>query len=367
MKEEFVCSFCGKELTEDTAHEFSGRVMCSHCFELRTSICNHCGKVMWKDRAYGDNDILICETCFENYYSTCEDCGRLLHNDDAYYFDESDYPYCRQCYDKINSYAIKSYNYKPELIFYGSGDLFIGVELEIDKGGESNENAKVLLDIANQSWEHIYCKHDGSINDGFEIVSHPMSLDYHINRMNWEEVFNEAVSMYYRSHQTSTCGLHLHVNRSAFGDSEEEQEDVISRIVFFVENHWNELMKFSRRSEATMNRWASRYGISTTAKDTYKNAKDRCMGRYVAVNIENIDTVEFRLFKGTLCYKTFVATLQLVYEICRFAIQMTDKGMESLSWSEFVSKLPDEKTELIEYLKAKRLYVNELTEEGEDM
>ena len=71
-----------------------------------------------------------------------------------------------------------------------------------------------------------------------------------------------------------------------------------------------------------MNRWASRYGISTTAKDTYKNAKDKRMGRYVAVNLENYSTIEFRIFKGTLCYKNFIATLQLIYEICRFALQI---------------------------------------------
>ena len=96
-----------------------------------------------------------------------------------------------------------------------------------------------------------------------------MTLDYHTNTMNWEEVFEKALSMGYRSHQTQTCGLHIHVNRLAFGKSSENQEDVISRIVYFVENHWNELLKFSRRTEANINRWASRYGISTTAKDTY--------------------------------------------------------------------------------------------------
>ena len=194
-----------------------------------------------------------------------------------------------------------------------------------------------------------------------------MTLEYHTNNMNWLDIFESAISMEYRSHQTSTCGLHVHVNRSAFGETAERQEDVISRIVYFVENHWNELLKFSRRTEANINRWASRYGISTTAKDTYKNAKDKHMGRYVAVNLENYNTIEFRIFRGTLRYKTFIATLQLVHEICRFAVQLDDKKMEGLSWSEFVSLIPSDKPELIDYLKSKRLYINEITEESEDM
>ena len=137
--------------------------------------------------------------------------------------------------------------------------------------------------------------------------------------------------------------------------------------MFFVESHWNELLKFSRRTEANINRWASRYGISTTAKDTYKNAKDKHMGRYVAVNLENCNTIEFRIFRGTLNYKTFVATLQLIDEICYHAINSTDKMLEAMSWSEFVSGILAKKAELIEYLKLKRLYVNEPSEETEEM
>ena len=105
----------------------------------------------------------------------------------------------------------------------------------------------------------------------------------------------------------------------------------------------------------------------TTAKDTYKNAKDKRMGRYVAVNLENYNTIEFRIFRGTLNYKTFIATLQLIDEICFNAIQLSDKEMEGMSWSSFVTMILPKKAELIEYLKAKRLYVNEPTEDMEVM
>jgi len=240
--------------------------------------------------------------------------------------------------------------------------------LEIDKGGEEHSNAQNLLDIANKNEERIYCKHDGSINDGFEMVSHPMTLDYHINNMNWLDVFEKAVEMDYRSHNTSTCGLHIHCSRSAFGKDYEQQEQAIGRVVFFVERHWNELVKFSRRTLDNLNHWAAKYAtISSTTEETYKKAKDKRMGRYVAVNLENYNTIEFRLFRGTLRYKTFLATLQLVDEICYCAINMTDKEMEDLSWSDFVSRILPKKYELIEYLKSKRLYVNDAVTESEEM
>ena len=193
------------------------------------------------------------------------------------------------------------------------------------------------------------------------MVSHPMSLEYHTNIMNWQKVFNKAIEMDYRSHNTSTCGLHIHVSRSAFGNTYEQQEITIGRVVFFVEKHWNELVKFSRRNIENLNRWAARYAtISCTTEETYKKAKDRHMGRYVAVNLENHSTIEFRLFRGTLRYRTFLATLQLVDEICNCAINMTDWELEHMSWSDFVSRILPKKSELIEYLKEKRLYVNEI-------
>ena len=43
---------------------------------------------------------------------------------------------------------------------------------------------------------------------------------------------------------------------------------------------------------------------------------------------------------------------------------IADEQFKAMTWSEFVSNLTH--TELIEYLKSKRLYVNEITEtEGE--
>ena len=361
-----TCSNCGAVLTEESKREFDGLVLCDDCLNNMTVTCVDCGTRMWNDDSYGTSETVLCNRCYDNNYTTCEDCGRLLYRDDAYY-DDDDYPYCYECYQKFNNNPIKSYNYKPEPIFYGSGPLFMGVELEIDKGGERSDNAESILHEANKEDYTLYAKHDGSIEYGFELVSHPMSLDYHLNMMNWRGVFAEALDLGYRSHQTSTCGLHIHVNRSAFGNTYEEQEDAIGRVVYFVESHWNELLKFSRRTEANINRWASRYGISTTAKDTYKNAKDKHMGRYVAVNLENCNTIEFRIFRGTLNYKTFVATLQLIDEICYHAINSTDKMLETMSWSEFVSGILPKKAELIEYLKLKRLYVNEPAEETEEM
>ena len=80
------------------------------------------------------------------------------------------------------------------------------------------------------------------------------------------------------------------------------------------------------------------------------------MGRYAAVNLENDATIEMRIFRGTLKYNTFIATLQMVDEICKVAISLSDEFVQSLTW---LKGIADDKQELINYLKEKRLYVNE--------
>lgn len=71
-----------------------------------------------------------------------------------------------------------------------------------------------------------------------------------------------------------------------------------------------------------------------------------------------------RLSSATLKRNTFIATLQLVNEICNVAISMSDESLQKLSWSKFVSNIRD--SELIQYLKERNLYINEMVEETEE-
>ena len=362
MKEELICSHCGELIEDEDYGHINGEVICSDCIERYCTTCERCGALIWDSDSYGDDYTVLCRSCYENHYTRCYECDTLIHNDDSYEYD-GEY-YCRECYDNVCcGDSIHDYNYKPEPIFYGDGKRYFGVELEIDIGGKDCAYADEILAIANDSDEHIYIKSDGSLNDGMEIVTHPMTLDYH-KEFCWKDIMRKAVTLGYRSHQTSTCGLHVHVNRNSFGETSQEQEEVISRILYFVEHHWLELLKFSRRSEATMNRWAARYGYESTPKAIMDKAKKNCCGRYAAVNLCNYHTVEFRMFRGTLKHNTMIAALQLVNEICNAAFSMSDEEMQRLSWSEFVSVLDE--PELIQYLKERNLYINEKVEESEE-
>ena len=196
---EYTCKFCGEKLTAENAYEHDGKTMCITCFNSKTELCNHSGERICLYNNAGSGSLVLCTNCFENHYTYCEECGRLIHNDCVCYENGSDIPYCSSCYDDLFEKTIKNYSYKPEPIFYGVNDLFMGVELEIDMAGEDNSNAEDVIRSANSEDEHIYCKHDGSLEEGFEIVSHPMTLEYHKSEMLWNDIMNTAVELGYSS------------------------------------------------------------------------------------------------------------------------------------------------------------------------
>ena len=364
----FVCDICGHERPWDERAEFDGQNLCADCLDAHTVLCVECGGRIWSDDNAGRRDEPLCQDCYDDNYTSCCRCGRQLREDQAYYESSDEYderPYCSQCYAALDKdQSIHHYYYKPKAVFHGEGPRFFGVELEIDGAGERASHALALLNIANRNGDCAYIKHDGSLNDGLEIVTHPMSLEYHLREMPWEALCRKAVSLGYLSHRTSTCGLHVHVSRSAFGETEAAQEAAIARVLYFFERHWEELLKFSRRTPRQLERWAARYGYKEQPMEILDFAKKGYHGgRYTCVNLQNADTVEFRMFRGTLKPNTIFAALELLDQLCDMAVSLSDGELKAVPWTSFVSGIPAERRpELVQYLKERRLYVNEPVE-----
>jgi len=207
---------------------------------------------------------------------------------------------------------IKSYNYNPkEFILHKIGsedDLYLGVELEIDGGGEDEEKAKHVNSCMNREHENVYCKHDGSLNNGFEIVTHPCTLEYH-KELEYDELFSWLIKNKYRSHDTSTCGLHVHINRTYFGNDKLSQDLCISKLLYLFEKYWDKVELVARRSS---NKYARRFLLEEDETPIDLYAKSQASDKYGAINLKHKDTVEIRIFKGTLNYNTFISTLEFV-------------------------------------------------------
>ena len=334
-------------------------MVCKYCREHGSyHQCEDCGDWFLNEDMRGDdNDIWVCDYCYDESWYTCNNCECLVHADDVH--EINDCYYCETCAEEIEdeNETIHDYSYKPDPDFYHTQEdfthgtpLYMGVELEVDKGEDPQKLAEELQGNVSE----IYCKHDGSLEDGVEIVSHPCTLAYHTDELDWEWIRKKCCEYGFTSHDAGTCGLHVHVNRDFFGNNQNEIDLNIAKVVLLVNRFWeSHMIPFSRRTEEQLNHWASKNEITLEDDDndaTLANkARDlRNKGRYYAVNLRNANTIEFRLFRGTLKASTFNATLQFVDTLCRFAKELNINDINKTTWEDIFRDVdyPD----LIDYL-----------------
>ncbi len=239
--------------------------------------------------------------------------------------------------------TIRRYNYIPnEWIYHNTKEetnpLYLGVELEIDKGGESEIVSDYITDKL--GGENCYVMHDGSLNDGLEITTFPCSLNYH-KSLCYQELFKDLVRKGYKSHNTTTCGLHVHVDRKYLGKTNTEIDLTIAKILYLMEKHWDNFGIIARRKNSD---YANRYGEEYTNKDSslfnvLTVAKmDAMQGyKYRALNLIHENSIEFRLFKGTLKYESFIATLEFVSNLVDIAKDTTIDNINSITFDEILN------------------------------
>lgn len=332
IENEFIpCDICGDYVHENDAFTLqNGDCVCRYCSVYQCVNCEDCGDLIRNSDNYGDEGVPLCEGCRE-YYATCYDCGNLVHDNDINHHNGD--CYCDDCIESHRR-VLHDYGYRPNPIFHGESakGLYYGVELEVDDGNDRDECCERLQELT----EDVYLKYDGSLNDGIEIVSHPCTLEYHLETLKWRELIDVCLGYDYRSHSAGTCGLHVHVSKQALGYNDDERDLNIAKIMLFVDRNWDNMVKFSRRSYSSLERWAKRVAIDYTDTDTVQDlihkAKNSYYDRYTAVNIGNRNTVEFRMFRGTLNINTFRATLQLLDSIINACINTDLIDLHRLTW-----------------------------------
>lgn len=309
----------------------NSQYMCIGCAEDVATKCACCGRwhmegIIYVDSGWAYRGQHICPECAEDEgIYCCYSCG--CYGDDVRYSEYHDADYCEDCMP--DNGVIQEYGKTDSLPFIGEdNELHMGVELEIDDGGFDGNNAEELLDILDVRYAE--AKADGSISDGFELVSSPATLEAHLTMINWEKAMDRAIDMGYRSHNPGTCGLHIHIDRDYL--SPLLKEDYEERFAMLFANNVEWIKKFSRRNSYSYCEITNEMVIKTTpreAKTIGSKAKPVKCGRYLAINYQTgLDTIEFRIFRGTLRYNTFVATLQFVQMFCDYVKYM---GMEELA------------------------------------
>ena len=385
------CFECG-EVLEDRAKMYyigGGEYICEECQETYYIYCDNCSALTYEDDIVpvNNNDQYVCESCANHYYRcdhcdglfsdyhitvntlqitlcngcyndhyfTCEGCGDVYHQHNDEYING----YCSSCADDQRA-CILSYSHKPNPIFFG-GDRGYGLEVEIDDGDDKQDAARDIIDVGG---DHIYLKEDGSLSyTGFEIVTHPATLDYHVNHFPWAEICEAALSYGYRSHDTDTCGLHIHASRSLFGDTAMEQDLTIAKVILLIDRWYDtKIVNFARRDINKMQQWAGKPNADIRPgdgdADAVNKSKKSADSRYKAINLQNYRTIEFRFFRGTLKRDTIIANIQWVDTIINYCKATPLKDLFSTTWDDVFSNTGHE--ELTNYLKQRDLIEEEI-------
>jgi len=326
----------------------------------------------------------------KNAYTYCEICGVRHEKNNV---NNGVCSYCSKQITRYNldpnllkdyKYDVHDHDHKQSLEFLTTPKdiddkkLFLGVELEIDSNylsedndgnpcgcGDENcdecndyenrdstdhrQNANIILhSINNKKPSNVLGKWDGSLDSGFEIVSQPATLNAHLDLVNWQNGFKTITDMGYSSHDLGTCGLHVHINRDFFGDNKTTQNYNGAKIVYLLEKYWDKFVVFTRRKTSQLDRWAKRgnakhdYDKNDTKTSTMltnafqKNYYDN-RDKYVALNTLHNATFELRIFRGTLNYNTFVATLQFVDNLARLVKKTPLSRLTDLAFEDIVN------------------------------
>lgn len=267
---------------------------------------------------------------------TCNHCGSLFKVSDELCIEDS--YMCETCRDR--KFVTAYHRNIPRLSFKGESKdgLYYGLEIELDGGGERDSNATRLMSYFNNyntKDMYCYCSHDGSLNDGFEMITMPATYDYHKSlEGQYEKAFKDMVSLGYRGHDTTTAGIHVHFSREYYEDNEEEN---VMKLLFLVEKFWDEIIIFSRRD------YNKSKGYMKKIDDDYEsfidcwNKKQFHDGHYYAVNITNEDTIELRMFRSTLNVNTLMATLDFVDKLVRAAKEMSSYDLQRIEFEDLLT------------------------------
>jgi hypothetical protein len=238
--------------------------------------------------------------------ATCND--EIDLNNDSYTYDDCDDIICQDCNENRGSANILSYSYKPEPKFFRTDNnpktLFYGLEIEVE--GDRDTAAEVL-DLS----ELFYCKEDSSLDNGFEIVTHPFSWNWFEENKNlFKDLSKLLIRRGMRAYNCGRAGIHVHVSRNQISDL------TIAKLLIFFYSEPDLIQLISQRTKSSFNSWSN---ILYQKNRIYDIAnKKYSIDRNSAINLYNLNTVEFRSFRSNLRYDRILKNIQFVKSIIEF-------------------------------------------------
>ena len=341
--------------------------------------CNGCDLPMPINFATSIVNDYYCDDCRDNHFSYCDNCSEWVDSVSNYegdymcsycidavgavwcdYCDTYEAQLCDQNYDPEDvenwnnqSYeGIMNYSFKPRRpdFYMGSTDsndlrLFYGMELEV----ESMENSFIdgMNIIKDSLGELVYFKADGSLERGYELVTFPFSFNYYSEAFDFG-FLPKLQALGYRSWSAGTCGLHVHISRTGFESSGHIWK--FAQLVLSNQYAWG---KLAGRSSS---RWASfdleQNGIMKVLKG------EKFPERYCAVNLSNADTIEVRIFRGSLNERRVRSAIESVDCAIQYAktLSVHEINQGALKFSRFADWVAVNRPDCVSFLDLMKEY-----------
>jgi hypothetical protein len=348
-----VCESCDYILSVDDEHSRIGhQLWCQSCLENNAHYCDLCEEY-FVGYTYGtdDSDDTMCERCYEHNTSYCEACDASYLHGCEYNHDEDD-----------DGRTIHDYSYRPDPIFRKSDDeqtrLYFGIEIETEVRGGDYSSRTTAAQYAQQQLEMYdlaYLKSDGSLECGFEVVTHPLSHSYFMNDATrlWDTI-NKLKSDYgMMAWGTKTCGLHVHISRAGFNGGSHQHR--------FLQLVYNNKDFYEVLAGRASSHWAKFDDVfdPNTGKKTFAHKLGRTHrdnDRYSAVNTNNRNTLEMRIFRGSLNPRFIKSAIDLAHASVEFTRVMSvkevrDDGLSCLKFRQYIESKPELYPSLIERIQ----------------
>jgi hypothetical protein len=266
----------------------------------------------------GPSGCSLCEDCYSDNTAQCDHCESCCWSEDITEDDDGN-NICNRCRNPrrappprlVSDYSDRSAN---NMVSESRDITLYGVELEVEaRSGDSQVGAEWVRNFLPTNYSCL--KHDGSLGPGgFEIVTRPDSVDVH--KRYWLPLLGATPHKVLSSWQTGRCGMHVHVSRAGLSQLQ------LGKMLCFLNEPANEnfIVKLAGRRNS---RW-SRI-IKKKVGDIRRPYE--LQDRYVALNLCNRRTAEFRIFKGTLSPRGFLKNL----EFCAALVEYTAPCKASLA------------------------------------
>ena len=180
--------------------------------------------------------------------------------------------------------------------------IYLGCELEF----ETSDREVARVKVGKRLRGHAIMKSDGSIRNGFEVVTCPATIDIQLEV--FKSFFTDPIT---ELRNASNVGMHVHVSRKPLSVL------TVGKLTRFMNHPDNKA--FIELLAGRANNTYCRQDRGRAEHLSYPLLYPTGGDRYNVLNLNNQNTIEFRIFSTPLSYEDFASKLQFIQALVDYS------------------------------------------------